>query len=90
MPGPDGELPARQLNASQWLSEKGTVPARRLVIPRPHEDPTLDDHDPHAGVAVLGSGTDAEDLGFGKLLECRPGESSCGAHVLRLSTARRV
>lgn len=27
---------------------------------------------PHAGVAVLGPGTDAEDLRFGKLLELGP------------------
>jgi hypothetical protein len=32
----------------------------------------LDNDDPDAGVAVLGPGADTEDLGFAKLLECRP------------------
>src|SRR5262249_27979724 len=82
-----GDLPARQLNAPQGLSLKRTVPARRLIIPGPHEDPALDDDDPHAGVAVLGPGADAEDLGLGKLLEHRPGESSCGGHVLHARPA---
>jgi hypothetical protein len=81
--GADGDLSARQLNASLSLSLKGTVPARRLVIPRPHEDPALDNHDPDAGVAVLGPGADTEDLGLGKLLEYRPWESSCGGDVLK-------
>ena len=72
LPGADGDLSARELNASQWLSLKGTVPACWLVIPRPHEDPALDHDDPDAGVAVLGPGADTEDLGFGKLLEHRP------------------
>src|SRR5207249_7540954 len=56
-------------------------PARRLVIPGANEGPALDDHDPHAGVAVLGPGADAEDLGLGQLLEGRPWKSSCGSHV---------
>src|SRR5262249_23572658 len=85
LPGADGDLPARQLNASQGLCLKGAVPARRLVIPGAHEDPARDDHDPHARVAVFSPGTDAEDLGFGQLLECRLGESSRGGHVLRRS-----
>jgi hypothetical protein len=54
------------------LSLKSTIPACGLVIPRPHEDPALDNNDPDARVAVLGPGTDAEDLGLGQLLEFRP------------------
>src|SRR5262245_42171284 len=70
------------MNAPERLGLEGPVPARRFVIPGPHEGPTLDDDDPHARVAVLGPGTDAEDLGFGQLLEYRLGESSCGGHGL--------
>src|SRR5262249_40627420 len=82
-PGADGDLPARQLHASQWLRSEGPVPARGLVVPGPHEGQALDDHDPHAGVAVLGPGPDAEDLGPGQLLEFRPRESPCGSHFLK-------
>src|SRR5262249_15488398 len=83
LPGADGDLLARKLNAAEWLSLKSTIPARRLVIPGPHEGPALDHHDPHAGVTVLGPGADAEDLGLGQFLECRPWESSCSSHVLK-------
>ena len=71
-PGPDGDLSARDLNAPSWLSLKGAVPACWLVIPRPHEDPALDNNDPDTGVPVLAPGADTDDLGFGKRLECRP------------------
>src|SRR5262249_2961688 len=38
--------------------------------------------DPHPGVAVLGPGTDAEDLGLGEFPEHPVRESSCGSHCL--------
>jgi hypothetical protein len=82
MPGADGDLLARKLNTSPWLGLKSAVPARWLVIPGPDEGSPLDNHDPHPGVAVLGPGTDAEDLGLGKLPEYRLRESSCGRHFL--------
>jgi hypothetical protein len=76
---------APKLNASQRLFLKGTIPAGWPVIPRPHEDPALDHDDPDAGVAMLGSGTDTEDLRFREFLKEWPRESSCGGHVLEFS-----
>ena len=42
---------------------------------------------PNAGVAVLGPGTDAEDLGGGQFFECVLREPSCGSHLLH---SRRI
>jgi hypothetical protein len=89
-PDANGDLATRKLNASEWLSSKGTVPACWLVIPRPHENPAFDNDDPDAGVAVLGPGADTEDLGFAKLLECRPLESSCSGHFCRYNHTKPV
>src|SRR5207302_1473005 len=76
-------------DAPERIGLEGAVPARRLVIPGPHEGPTLDHNDPYAGVAVLGPRTDAENLGVGKLLECGLCESSCGSHHLNSGRCAR-
>src|SRR5688500_6404800 len=52
---PEGDRPAR------LLAERAE-PARRLVVPRAHEDAALDDDHPHPGEPVAGAGAHAEDL----------------------------
>src|SRR5262249_52493385 len=76
----DGDLSTRKLNTPVSLSLEGTIPARWLVIPGPHKSSPFDNDDPHPGVAMLNPGPNTEDLRFGKLLEIRLGESSCGSH----------
>ena len=61
--GADRDLAVRELNTPSIFSQEGSVPSRRAVAPRPHEDPVLHDDHPNASVPVPGPSSNAKDLG---------------------------
>ena len=76
-PAANGKFQIPNLHRPTRMLPKRLKPSGRFVVPRSREDPAVHDYNPHSGVTMLVSGTNAHDLSFAKRFDHVGGEYVC-------------